>query len=163
MTIASILKDLFMDKEFQEKIKFLKSISLFDGLNNNSLGKILNIMYEKTYQPNEHIFEEEKTGKALFIIRSGEVAIIRKTSSGEEKVITTLKEGNFFGEMALLEELPRSATAKTVTQSTIFLIYKVKFDNLIEKHPREGVKIVHNLAKVLSSRLRETDEFYTKK
>jgi CRP-like cAMP-binding protein len=161
--MINIFKNLFIDKEFEEKVKFLKTIPIFDGLSNSSIGKLLTITYTKTYKPQELIFEEGKPGVALFIIKSGEVAIFKHGAMFGEKLITTLSEGNFFGEMALLEEKPRSASAKAVKETTLFLIYKVKFDTFIEKNPREGLKIVYNLAKILSNRLRETNEFVVQK
>ncbi len=156
--MMKFFKNILMDKEFEEKVNFLKSISLFKDLSRNSLGKLLQIIYTKTYKPKELIFEEGKPGVALFIIRTGEVSIFKKGTLGVEKNITTLTEGNFFGEMSLIEELPRSASAKTNKESILFLIYKVKFDWFIEKNPREGLKIIYNLAAILSSRLRETSD-----
>jgi CRP-like cAMP-binding protein len=161
--MKNILKKIFIDKDFEEKINFLKTIPLFKNLSKKSLGKLLNIIYTKTYNSEELIFEEGKPGVALFILKSGEISIFKKGPLGIEKKIATLTEGTFFGEMALLEELPRSASAKATKETILYLIYKVKFDWFIEKHPREGLKIVYNLAKILSNRLRETSEFITQK
>ncbi|MBU0951476.1 MAG: cyclic nucleotide-binding domain-containing protein [Elusimicrobia bacterium] len=162
MALKPTLRNLFMDKEFTEKVNFLKNIPIFEGLSNSALGKITGIIYSKKYPADELIFEEGKVGKALFIIYDGEVAITKASNGAEAKVIATHQKGAFFGEMALLEELPRSATTKTTKETTLFLIYKVKFDWFIEKDPRVGLKIIHNIAKVLSARLRETSNFFSK-
>ena len=163
MSIKSILKSVIFDKEFEERIDFLSKVPIFAGIGKKGLGKINTIMHFKTYLPDEIIFTEGKLGKALFIIKTGEVVISKKMgnapeSTDREKVMTKFHDGDFFGEMALLEELPRSATARTSKRSDIFLIYKVRFDWLLEVYPAIGTKILHNLAKVLSSRLRDTNE-----
>ncbi|OGS18475.1 MAG: hypothetical protein A3J83_04125 [Elusimicrobia bacterium RIFOXYA2_FULL_40_6] len=162
MALKPTLRNLFIDKEFTEKVNFLKNIPIFEGLSNSSLGKITGIMYSKKYPADEIIFEEGKVGKALFIIFDGEVAITKISNGTETRAIATHEKGAFFGEMALLEELPRSATARTTKETTLFLIYKVKFDWFVEKDPRVGLKIIHNIAKVLSARLRETSNFFSK-
>ncbi|OGS24315.1 MAG: hypothetical protein A2297_02240 [Elusimicrobia bacterium RIFOXYB2_FULL_48_7] len=162
MALKPTLRNLFIDREFVEKVSFLKNIPIFDGLSNSALGKLTGIMYSKKYPAGELIFEEGKVGKALFIIFDGEVAITKAAGNSEPKIIATHEKGAFFGEMALLEELPRSATAKTTKETTLFLMYKVKFDWFIEKDPRVGLKVIYNIAKVLSGRLRETSEFFAK-
>lgn len=166
MQLKSMVHSFFMDQEFAEKVKFLSQIPIFQGLHKLAIGKLLGITFAKKYLADEVVFQEGETGRALFIVESGEVAVIKSmTHSPEqpgEKVIARFGPGGFFGEMALLEELPRSATVKTTKESVLRFVYKVKFDAFVEKDPGIGVKILHNLAKVLSSRLRETSASYTK-
>ncbi len=145
--------NIFLDKSTMEKIEFFRQIPLFTDLNNSAMGKVLNILYKKHYPPQEIIFKENELGRAVFIIQSGEVEVIKRG-----KVLTTLGPGEFFGEMALLEQLPRSATVRTVKESDIYLIYKANLDGLIERNPRVGLKIIRNLLKTLSDRLRKTSE-----
>lgn len=161
MGILCIFKNLFVDGEIKKKIKFLKEISIFNNLDFKLLGKIINITYTKVYQKDETIFSEGDIGKAIFIIAAGSVEITKKISEKEEKILITLSTGDFFGEMALLEELPRSATARTMEETEIYIIYKVNFDSLIEKYPQVGLKITKNLAAILSKRLRKTSEQVT--
>ena len=139
-------------------MEFLSQISIFNNLDFNLLGRIINITYTKMYQKGETIFNESDIGKAIFIIVSGNVEITKKISEKEEGILVILGSGDFFGEMALLEELPRSATARAIEESEIYIIYKVNFDSLIEKYPQVGVKIIKNLAAILSKRLRKTSE-----
>jgi CRP-like cAMP-binding protein len=166
MPFTSLLHRMFMDPQFAKSVDFMSRIPIFHGLHKHELGKLLGIMYAKTYPADEVVFQEGETGRALFIIESGEVAITKSTQPSpghaQEIVIARLGPGGFFGEMALLEELPRSATVKTTRGSLLHFVYKVKLDSFVERHPRIGVKILHNLAKVLSSRLRETSESYVR-
>ena len=69
--------------------------------------------------------------------------------------------GSFFGEMALLEQLPRSASAVALEKSEILLLYRAKLDNIIHYHPRIGVQIMVHLSRLLSSRLRRTSDELT--
>jgi CRP/FNR family transcriptional regulator, cyclic AMP receptor protein len=164
MSFRSLVHRIFMDPEFEEKVNFMSRIPFFQGLHKRDLGKLIGIMHAKAYPANEVVFQEGATGRALFIIESGEVAIVKSRhpspEHAEEAILARLGPGGFFGEMALLEELPRSATAQATKDSVLHFVYKTKLDAFVEKHPGIGVKILHNLAKVLSARLRETSESY---
>lgn len=166
MPFRSLVRKIFMDPEFEKSLEFMSRIPVFQGLHKHDLGKLLGIMYAKTYPADEVVFTEGETGRALFIIESGEVAITKSTQPSpghaQEIVIARLGPGGFFGEMALLEELPRSATVKTTAESVLHFMYKVKLDAFMDKHPRIGVKVLRNLAKVLSSRLRVTSDSYVR-
>ena len=65
-----------------------------------------------------------------------------------------MEPGDFFGEMTLLDELPRSATARAVDPSRLFILYKTHLDELASESPRIAAKLLHNLARLLSARLR---------
>ena len=156
MGLVNVFKNLVIDKAIKEKLTFLKTCPIFTYLEDFEMRKVYNIMFQKTYPANDTIFEEGKIGKALFFILSGNVSIIKHISANKTKEIAALKSGDFFGEMALLEELPRSATAKTTEATEVYLIYKSNFDELLSSNPRIGIKIILNIVKILSSRLRNT-------
>jgi CRP/FNR family cyclic AMP-dependent transcriptional regulator len=88
---------------------------------------------------------------------SGEVRITQRARISGEETLTVLKKGDFFGEMALLEDLPRSATAIAHSDTFMLEISRDKFLRFIEKDTVSGVKILFTLANILSSRLREAD------
>ena len=91
------------------------------------------------------------------VIISGEVRITQRAKVSGEETLTVLKKGDFFGEMALLEDLPRSATAIAHSDTFMLEISRDKFLHFIEKDTASGVKILFTLAKILSARLREAD------
>lgn len=153
MKIMSVFKSFFIDKKFKEDITFLKKVSLFEGLNDVALGELLTISSRKTYVPGEVVFEAGTPGKVLYIIKSGEVEGIKNG-----KVIFTLKEGDYFGEIALLDETPRTATVRAKKQSELLLIYKVKFDGFILDDPLAGVKVLRSMASKIITRLGELEE-----
>lgn len=163
VSIKDFLKNIIFDEEHKAKIAFLKKFSLFVGLDKRALSYVLDVIYKKTYKENEIIFSEGDIGRAVFFIKSGCVKIQKRVKdTNQQKVISNLKEGDFFGEMALLEEMPRSATAIVSETTEIFFIYKVRFDTLLEHKPRVGIVILQNLTKILSHRLRQISTDYAK-
>ena len=149
------LGNLFIDKEMKQRLDFFSKVSIFEGLAKNVIGKLVTIMYRRTYEPGEVICSEGEVGKALFIVMSGEVAITRKPGMlREEKVLATMESGDFFGEKALLEEKPRTYAAKAITKSEIYIVYKANFDGMIEKDPRIGLQVIRNISVILCSSLR---------
>ena len=166
MPFGSLVHRVFMDPEFEKNLAFMSRIPIFEGLHRHDLGRLLGIMYAKTYPAGEVVFQEGDAGRALFIVESGEVVIVKAAHAApahtEDVILARVGPGGFFGEMALLEELPRSATVKTTQESVLHFMYKVKLDAFMDKHPRIGVKVLRNLAKVLSSRLRVTSDSYVR-
>jgi CRP/FNR family transcriptional regulator, cyclic AMP receptor protein len=155
LDIRRLFTKLIIDQEMKQKIEFFSRISIFNGLSHFDVGKLVTAMYCRAYEADEIVCSEQELGKALFIIMSGEVAITRKSGLlKEEKIISRLKSGEFFGEMALLEEKPRSATAKALTSCQIYIIYKSNFDSMIAKDPKIGFVVIKNISVILSSRLR---------
>ncbi len=155
LNIKEFIKNLLIDREMKQKIDFFSKVNIFNGLNRFAVGKLVTAMYSRKYEAEEIICPEHELGKALFIIMTGEVAITRKSGMlREDKTITRLKSGDFFGEMALLEEKPRSATAKALTNCELYIIYKANFDSMIEKDPKIGLMVIKNISVILSARLR---------
>jgi CRP-like cAMP-binding protein len=94
-----------------DRIQFLKTVPFFDQLSNRQLKRVSDIMFERTYETDELIFEEGQPGAALFLILDGKIAIEIYRESSTTR-LAVLEAGAFFGEMALLNETPRSATAR---------------------------------------------------
>lgn len=143
------------DEEILAKLGFLKSIRLFEGIKKRQLIHVLESLQERTYLKGETIFTQGDIGRALFIVFSGKIALARldKTTQKTE-TIAEVHPGEFFGEMALLEEMPRTATAYAMEDTKVFMLFKIKLDSLLFARPRIGVTIAAQLAKILSARLR---------
>jgi CRP-like cAMP-binding protein len=146
-----------MNFETDILIDILKNLSLFRSLNYGALKELTFLFGERVFQGGETIFEENDSGKSLLVILSGEVRITQRASVSGEETLTVLKKGDFFGEMALLEDLPRSATAIAHSDACVMEISQERFLRFIEKDPASGVKILVTLAKSLSARLRDAD------
>ncbi|MFI5349961.1 MAG: cyclic nucleotide-binding domain-containing protein [Elusimicrobiota bacterium] len=154
-------KRWFTDPAFSHKKKFLHSLDLFAELKGVELGTIAQALHARTYRAGEVVFVEGDIGRALFILESGKVEISRTGPGGKPVVLYTLVPGEFFGEMALLESLPRSATATATEPSRLHLLYRTKLDVLLHANPRIGVAIMAHLARLLSARLRRASSTAT--
>jgi CRP/FNR family cyclic AMP-dependent transcriptional regulator len=132
-------------------------LSLFKDLSMSAVKELAGLAEERIFHNGVTIFEESTTGRSLMIIVSGEVRITQKAKISGEETLTVLKKGDFFGEMALLEDLPRSATAIAHSDTFMMEISRENFLRFIDKDPASGVKILFILAKFLSARLREAD------
>jgi CRP-like cAMP-binding protein len=138
-------------------IPVLRTIPIFEGLVFNDLKKIELIVHQRTFMPDEIIFYERQPGTGMYIIKKGLIKLT-KTVNEERVKIGELKDGEFFGEMALLDEYPRSAEATAVEKTEALGIFRPDLFDLIESNPKLGYKILLRLSKRLASRLRETTE-----
>lgn len=152
--IVASWKSLFRDETFREKLQFLRNVFLFSGLNEHMMAVLVRSMVEKTYREGETIFEEGDVGRAFFVIASGKVRVERSAKGASPEMMAEMGPGDFFGEMVLLDELPRSATATAVEPTTVYILYKTTFDELLLDAPKVASKFLHSLARLLSARLR---------
>ncbi|TES90422.1 MAG: cyclic nucleotide-binding domain-containing protein [Candidatus Cloacimonadota bacterium] len=132
------------------EIGLLKNIPLFATLDSPSLKKIRRVLKKETYKKGQTIIKEGEMGDSLFIIIEGEVEVLK--GKAKEKV-TSLRPYDFFGEMSILENKPRSASILVKKDSTLLRLYKSDFERLVNKYPNISFEIM----KTLSSRIRETD------
>lgn len=109
--------------------------------------------YTQDFARGESIFEEGDLGMEMYIVHEGQIEILQDFE-GEEKVLAVLDKGDFFGEMALLEDLPRTASARAATDATLIRINGATFDQMLRSKPEIAVRIMRKL----SRRLRQTDE-----
>jgi CRP-like cAMP-binding protein len=135
-------------------VDFLQKVSLFSELTENELHQLAGLVREQHYKKNVTIFHIDDPGTALFILKSGLVKITIEDHSGREIILRILYPTDFFGEMALIDGMPRSATVTTQEPSDALIIYRDQFVALIEKSP----KILLDMAAVLSRRLRKVNE-----
>jgi CRP-like cAMP-binding protein len=107
---------------------------------------------EKKLTPGELLFNEGDKGDAMYLIREGKIKITKGRGS-DETVLAVLKEGDFFGEMAIIDGSPRSATATAVADTSLLVIDKETFRNKIKENP-----LIEYVLETLARRLRSTDE-----
>ncbi len=101
----------------------------------------------KLYQKSDIIFEEDSTGEEMYILRSGKVKLVLKDEKGEAEVSTVEKVGEFFGEMALIDGSPRSATAIADEDNTeLEVLDRGDFLRTIREHPEFALNIMHELS-----------------
>jgi CRP/FNR family transcriptional regulator, cyclic AMP receptor protein len=128
-----------------EKVLFLKSIELFSQIPGEDLAQVALIATEETREPGEEIFAEGESGDALYLVLEGKVRVHR-----DDRVIAELGERECFGEMAILDAAPRSATVTAVDNTNLLKISREDFQEIMSEKPEIALGII----KVLSRRLR---------
>lgn len=147
-----------MGDDVIDRGNFLKNMTIFSDLDDRALASLGNLFVQKDYQSGNIIFEEDSRGNSMMVIMSGEVRISQRADADSEEALIILKKGDLFGEMALLEDLPRSATAIAHTPVILLEITRKKFVDFIKTDYKSGVGILWRLARILSARLREADQ-----
>ncbi|MFP4365008.1 MAG: Crp/Fnr family transcriptional regulator [Spirochaetia bacterium] len=109
--------------------------------------------YVVTASAGKYIFYEDEPGSLMYIIIDGEIEIIKYTAEGSSKTLTTLKNGDIFGEMALIEKKARSASARAVRETRLLVLNEALFYNMIESNPDFARKMI----RALSERIRRAN------
>lgn len=138
--------------------EILVGIPVFEDLSGRELSEIQRIMHRRQYRPGEVIFQQGTPGLGMYVIVSGEVDIL---CDPESHTLAELKDGEFFGELALLDDSPRTATARAKTACTLLCLFQPDLLDLVERNPRLGVRILVRLARTIGARLRRTNEQLT--
>ncbi|HEX2463538.1 MAG TPA: cyclic nucleotide-binding domain-containing protein [Thermoanaerobaculia bacterium] len=105
------------------------------------------------FAPGEVIFSEGDVGGEMFILQAGRVEIV-KLIGGEDRRLAILEKGDFFGEMSMLEEMPRNATARAVDHVSALTVSPITFDQMLRENP----EIVVRMMRKLSARLRQVED-----
>lgn len=147
-----------------ELITFLKQSDIFYQFTQTQLELVANLCQEKSFAAGETIFEENSAKKELYVIVQGEVSIMVNPSlagasgAAEKIILTTLRRGQSFGEVALVDEGLRSATAQARNKETrLLVIPRDKLIMLCETYPQLGYRLMYNLAADLALKIRNTD------
>ena len=142
-------------------IHFLqKNYSFFSDFTDAELLKIFNISKKKNYRKGEVIIKEGTVGNLMYIIILGEVVITKKFSEDEDSLLDNLKVGDIIGEMAIVDESPRYATATAQSDAVLIAINEVILRN---DEPRLCLKLYKNLSSMLSEKLKRTHAMYRNK
>lgn len=104
----------------------------------------------------EIVFKEGDRGDYVCFVVDGTLDVVKKSETGESSVIATLSRGGSIGEMAVIDELPRSATVKARTKTTLITLSQENFNYILAEHSTIGVKILKGIARLLSMNLRKT-------
>lgn len=129
--------------------KFLKKVPIFSDLDEDTLIKVAKSGVLKLFKKNTIIFSEEDPGSALFIIAEGKVKVSRSSNDGKEVILAIINESDFFGEMALLDGMTRSATVTALEDSKLFIIKRDEFLELLKKYPDVSITLLTELSKRL--------------
>ena len=144
-----------------EALELLSRVHMFEGLRPAYLKRIAAIGARERYQADATIFSEGAIGEKMYLILSGAVRISREVAGLGEEALAVLRPGNYFGEMALIDESPRSADAKAHEACEVFVIRKEDLEDLMFVDRELAYDLLWNLVRTLSKRLRETNDKMT--
>lgn len=148
-----------LDTSRESHLRTLSDVPLFKGMSKKLLRKLLIDLSQKKYTAGDVIFHEGDTGMAVYVVLEGSVKILR-TLNSENKTIADLGPGSHFGELALIGDCPRIATALAEKDSLLLIMYKSYFDNLIRGNSAISSRILLNLARILSTYIVSQELFH---
>jgi len=149
-------KDYWLDPEFAHKKSFLQRVPFFRNIPRREYGRLFQGLAKRHYEAGDVLFKEGDVGRALFILEWGQIAIVRRDAAGTPQRIAVLDSGDYFGEISLMDDQPRTASAVAVTPCRVYLLYRTELDALLQEAPHAGAAIMAHLAEVLATRLRST-------
>jgi CRP-like cAMP-binding protein len=132
----------------------LQKVPLFSQLSAADLQRVVEVARDRTYPKNSVILFEDDPGDALFVLAKGQVKVVLIGEDGREVILSVLGEGEFFGEMALIDDEPRSAHVIAMEDSTLYVLRREDFQGILENAPGIGLALLREL----SRRLRRVDE-----
>ncbi len=144
----------------REEYQVLKEIPLFETLTDKEIKNISGLLHLREYEPDEYIFHMHQPGAAMFIVDSGTVSILQEDED-QSYILARLQTGEFFGELALLDNSPRSASAVAQEKTRLLAIFRSELDKFLHDDPKTGVKIVKQLAIIIGMRLKLTNKQLT--
>lgn len=137
-----------------EPLEILAHIPLFSGLSTEDRAALAGLLRVQKVKAGEVLFRKGSEGTTLYIIQTGAVKIVLPSRLGDEMIVTIFSEGDFFGEMSLLDGMPRSADAVAVDPSRLLLLNRTDFMHFLKK----SGGAIESVLSLLSSRLRKTDD-----
>ncbi len=141
------------------KIEFLKECPLFIGFHEGQYSSLSDLACTHEFKTGDTIIAEGSAGDTFFILMEGEISIEKAAPEGGRHQLTTLiQPGDFFGEMAVVDVRPRSASAVAQSRARILSVSKEDLLKLFEEYEELMMLIPYNIARVLSERLRNADE-----
>jgi CRP-like cAMP-binding protein len=137
-----------------KRIRDLKALTLFKKLATRELRELDELLHERSYQKDEVIFEEGDEGLGLFIVMNGRVKIC-SSHAALNQLGPEFGPGDFFGEMALFDEAPRTARAVATEPTQVLALFRREFFSLMEQDRGIGVKILFELSRTVCRRSRK--------
>jgi CRP-like cAMP-binding protein len=132
----------------------LRRVPLFSELSEPEVARFAEVLREREYPRNSVILFEDDPGDALYIVSSGQVKVVLIGEDGREVILSVLGDGDFFGEMSLIDDEPRSAHVIAMKDSTLLVLRRDDFQAQLQAHPRIALTLLRELVR----RLRRADE-----
>ena len=136
----------------------IAKIHLFQGLRAEALHLVAQVAVEETHPVGTVIFKHGDVGEKLYVVVEGRVRITREVQGLGEEALAIVGPGDVFGEMALLDDAPRSATARVHERCRLLAIHRDAFEDLLFVHKELAYEVLWNVVRLMSRRLRETND-----
>src|SRR5438105_12672179 len=133
---------------------YLKQVPLFAGLADEDIRGLMALAKRRTFRSGEVIFHRDDPGQVLYMIKEGKVKICLISPDGQEISLVVFGKGEYFGDLALLDGLPRSADAIALEKVECYTLQRSDFQKAIMKNPKIAIQVLE----VLSKRIRSTDQ-----
>lgn len=140
--------------EAENETSYLKQVDIFASLSDEDLRDLVGAARRRTFRVGEVIFHRDDPGQVLYVIKEGKVKICLISPDGQEISLVVFGKGEYFGELALLDGLPRSADAIALEKVECYTLQRSDFHKAIMKTPQIAIQVLE----VLSQRLRRTDQ-----
>src|SRR5260221_2224333 len=150
-----------LDLKGKSTIEILAQIDLFNGVPHTHLRRVVDIGLEEQYRSSATIFAEASPGDKFFLIVEGAVRISRIVPGMGEEALAVLRAGAYFGEMSLIDDAPRSATAMCHEKCPLFVVNRRDLEHLLLVDRDLAYELLWNWVRTLSRRLRATNDKMT--
>jgi CRP/FNR family cyclic AMP-dependent transcriptional regulator len=140
--------------EAEKESSYLKQVSLFADMADEDIHELMTAAKRRPFRSGEVIFHRDDPGQVLYMIKEGKVKICIISPDGQEISLAVLGKGEYFGEFALLDGLPRSADAIALEKVECYTLQRSDFHNAIMKNPKIAIQVLE----ALTRRLRNTDQ-----
>src|SRR6478752_10128222 len=140
----------------EARIELLQRMPVFGGIREDVLQFLLGLCPVVDVPPHEFFFREHDQADSMFVLEAGKVAVL-KSWRGQEYLLRTLKEGDCFGEMAMMDLFPRSASVRAVEDCTAIRLSAANLHQVYEQDLKQFALIQMNIGREVSRRLRESD------
>ena len=150
------MKDLEIKKKGMEITEVTRQSDIFQGLSDGELSQLAQICKMVSYPAGKTICREGECGSDIFVLAEGKASVLGKRTGRKSSKIGTIGQGEIFGEMSIIEDLPRTATLKTDVHSKLVVIDRFELENLMNRNSHLGKVVMKNMARGLSQKLRRT-------
>ncbi|MHB8708440.1 MAG: Crp/Fnr family transcriptional regulator [Desulfuromonadales bacterium] len=138
----------------------IRGSTMLQGMNDADLSRLAEFCEERQMAEGTTVFIENMPGESLFLIRRGTIRISKMFAEGDEKTLVVLGPEDIFGEMAVVDGLPRAATARVAEDADLISLKKKDFEVLCNNDPALALKLVMNIVRIFSKRVREANDEY---
>jgi len=138
----------------------IQASKLFSDLNAKESQLMSQALQEKIFAEGETVFIEQMPGEALYIVVEGTIRISKMLAEGDEQILAVLGPEDSFGEMALIDQGPRLATARVAENARLAKLSRSHFEQLAAKSPTVGFKLLRNVVRSFAQKVRDNQEEY---